>query len=107
VWGGGSSHLDVVGGRLEHLVLGAIENVDGGELALSVPVLAGLRRRHVHDLARMSLDHEVRALAARRRLVLPGAGREVDSGVSACPTGARRGDGVIVYVHMPLDKCLR
>lgn len=36
-------NINVVGGRLQHLVLGAVEDVNPSELALSVTVLSGLR----------------------------------------------------------------
>ena len=45
------TRLDVVGRRLDHLVLGVIEDVGGHELALGVTVLPGLRGRHLDDLA--------------------------------------------------------
>jgi len=59
---------DVVGGGLDHLVLGTVEDIDGHELALGVAVLARLGGTHGNDLARVLLDHEERALAGQRAL---------------------------------------
>ena len=37
------TYVNVVGGGFKHFVLGAVEDVDGSELALGVSVLSGLR----------------------------------------------------------------
>jgi hypothetical protein len=70
MWGKRSTYVDVVGRRLNHFVLAAIENVGGHELALGVSVLARLRGGHVNDLAGVALDHEEGTLPARPGLVM-------------------------------------
>lgn len=50
-----------------HLLL-SVEDVDTNHVNLGVAVLAGLRRRHLDDLARTRLQHDEAVLAQRRAL---------------------------------------
>jgi len=75
-------HVDVVGGGAELFLLLAGENVCGNEVALGVAVLASLGGGDIHDLARLSLDHDEAALAdlaSFHRLGVGGAG--ITSGI--------------------------
>lgn len=60
--------VHVVGRRAEILELLAGEDIDGDKVNLGVTVLAGLGGRHVDDLARAALDHDVTVLAQSRAL---------------------------------------
>lgn len=67
--------VHVVGGGAEILKLLAGEDVDGDQVNLGVTVLASLGGRHVDDLARAALDHDVTVLAQSRALHGKGRGR--------------------------------
>lgn len=57
-----------MGGGAQLLKLLAGEDIDGDEMDLGVTVLASLGGRHVDDLARAALDHDVPALPQSRAL---------------------------------------
>ena len=77
-------HVHVVRRWRNVFVLAASEDVNGNQVNLCVSVLAGLRGRHVDDLARTALDHNVTVLAESRALLRVGnrssgvSGLEVD-----------------------------
>lgn len=70
---GDVGNVHVVGGRGEIFQLLVGEDVDGDQVDLGVTVLAGLRGRHVDDLARTALDDDVTTLPQCR--TLHGVGR--------------------------------
>ena len=70
-----------MGGGAEILELLASEDVDGDQVDLGVTVLAGLGGRHVDDLARTVLDHDVATLTQSRALHGVGGGRTSIDGV--------------------------
>lgn len=57
-----------MGGGAEILKLLASEDINGDQVNLGVTVLAGLGGRHVDDLARAALDHNVTVLSQGRAL---------------------------------------
>ena len=59
---------NVMGRRLNHLVLGVVEYVSCREKDLGVTVLRGLRGRHRDDLAGMPFNKQEPATPARRGL---------------------------------------
>lgn len=71
--------IHVVGGGGEILKLLAGEDIGGDQVNLGVTVLSSLGGRHVNDLARAVLDHNVAVLAQSR--TLHGEG-ERSSGIS-------------------------
>lgn len=71
--------IHVVGGGGEILKLLAGEDIGGDQVNLGVTVLSSLGGRHVNDLARAVLDHNVAVLAQSR--TLHGVG-ERSSGIS-------------------------
>lgn len=75
-----------MGGRAQILELLASEDVDGDEMDLGVTVLAGLRGRHVDDLAGAALDHDEAVLAESRAL----------HGESGRRAGVNRLEGVVM-----------
>jgi hypothetical protein len=58
---GNERNISVVGGRDDIFVLLAVEDIDGGEVALGVTVLASLGGGDMGHLARVSLDADVSA----------------------------------------------
>jgi hypothetical protein len=60
--------IHVVGGRAEILKLLAGKDINGSKMDLRVAVLAGLGGRHIDNLARTALDHDVTTLAQGRAL---------------------------------------
>jgi len=62
-------HVHVVRRGRNVLVLPVGEDVRGHQVDLGVTVLAGLRGRHVDDLAGAALDHDVAVLAQGRALL--------------------------------------
>ena len=79
--------LDVVGGRAQLLELLGGEDVDGDEVNLGVTVLSSLGGGHVNDLARVTLDHNVSALAEGGGL---SGGGGISVGVGHCEERWRR-----------------
>ena len=65
---GDVGNVHVVGGGRQLLKLLASEDVDGDQVDLGVTMLAGLGGRHVDDLARAALDHDVAVLPQGRAL---------------------------------------
>lgn len=61
-------NVHVVGGGGEILKLLAGEDISGNQVNLGVTVLSSLGGRHVNDLARAVLDHNVAVLAQSRTL---------------------------------------
>jgi hypothetical protein len=61
-------NVHVVGGGGEILKLLAGEDIGGNQVNLGVTVLSSLGGRHVNDLARAVLDHNVAVLAQSRTL---------------------------------------
>jgi hypothetical protein len=60
--------VHVVGGRAEIFELLASEDVKSNKMDLGVAVLSSLGGRHVDDLARAALDHDVAVLPQGRAL---------------------------------------
>lgn len=60
--------VHVVGGGAEIFVFLAGEDIDGDQMDLGVTVLAGLRGRHINDLAGASLDDNETVLSEGRAL---------------------------------------
>jgi len=67
-------YFHVMSGWRHILVLLAIENIDSGHVNLGVTVLASLRGRHIHDLARVALEHRVAVLSQSTALDWVGEG---------------------------------
>jgi len=67
-------HVHVVGRRADVLKLLVGEDVQGNHVNLSVSMLAGLRGRHLDNLARAVLDHDVFVLADGGALLWVGGG---------------------------------
>mmetsp|Transcript_86073 Transcript_86073/g.192424 ORF Transcript_86073/g.192424 Transcript_86073/m.192424 type:complete len:216 (-) Transcript_86073:36-683(-) len=82
-------HLDVVRRGAEVLVLLRGEDVEGDDVRLGVPVLAGLGRGYLGDLAWVALDHDVGALPQLAGLL----------GVHVGRAGLRALEGVVVVVR--------
>jgi hypothetical protein len=66
--------VHVVGGGRQIFKLLAGEDVDGDQVDLGVTVLSSLGGRHIDDLARAALDHNVAALTQSRALHREGRG---------------------------------
>ena len=65
---GNIGNIHVVSGWAEFFQLFTSEDINGDKMHLSVPVFAGLRGGHVHDLAGAVLDHNEAVLAQGRAL---------------------------------------
>lgn len=76
-------NLHVMGGGRQILQLLASEDVEADQVNLSVTVLARLRSRHLHDLARAALEDDVTVLPQRRALHRKG-GRGARIGALEC-----------------------
>ena len=85
-------NVHVVGGGGEILKLLGGEDIGGDQVNLGVTVLASLGGRHVNDLARTVLDHNVATLAQSR--TLHGVG-ERGSGISRIES-----DIVLYYIML-------
>jgi hypothetical protein len=57
-----------VGGRAKIFELLPSKDINSNQMDLGVTVLAGLGSRHVDDLARATLDHDMAVLAQSRAL---------------------------------------
>jgi hypothetical protein len=70
-----------VGGWAKFFELFASENINGDKMDLGVAVLAGLRGRHVDDLARAVLDDNEAVLSQSRALHRISSGRASIGGI--------------------------